>query len=219
MTLTLHAHPFSSYCWKAQIALDEAGTPYETVLLDQTTFGDLKVLWPLGKFPVLVDAARGRTIPEASIIIEYLDLHYPGGVRMLPEDSAARLDVRLLDRFFDNYVSTPQQKIVADRMRAEGERDPKGVAEAHALLTTAYAWLDARMAHREWATGEASSLADCGAAPFLFYADWVKQIPAEHPHLKAYLARLRTRPSVERAVDGARPYRHLFPGGVPDHAD
>ncbi|GEO97772.1 glutathione S-transferase family protein [Methylobacterium haplocladii] len=219
MTLTLHAHPFSSYCWKAMIALYEAGTPFETVLLDQSTFGALKAIWPLGKFPVLVDAARGATIPEASIIIEYLDRHYPGRARMLPDDPDARLDVRLLDRFFDNYVSTPQQKIVADRMRPEGERDPRGVADAHELLGTAYRWLDARMAQREWASGDAFSLADCGAGPFLFYADWVRPIDTDHPHLVAYLARLRARPSVKRTVDGARPYRHLFPGGVPDHAD
>jgi glutathione S-transferase len=219
MTLTLHAHPFSSYSWKAMIALYEAGTPFESVLLDQTTFGAFKAMWPIGKFPVLVDEARGATIPEASIIIEYLDLHYPGAVRLLPEDPDVRLDVRLLDRFFDNYVSTPQQKIVADRMRAPEAQDSQGVEQARAMLATSYRWLDDRMATRTWAAGDAFSLADCGAGPFLFYADWVQPIDANHPHLKAYLARLRERPSVKRAVDGARPYRHLFPGGVPSHAD
>ncbi|GEP10891.1 glutathione S-transferase family protein [Methylobacterium gnaphalii] len=219
MTLTLHAHPFSSYSWKAMIALYETGTPLESVLLDQTTFGAFKAMWPIGKFPLLVDDARGATIPEASIIIEYLDLYYPGVVRLLPEDPDVRLDVRLLDRFLDNYVSTRQQKIVADRMRGPDAHDPHGVADARAMLATAYRWLDDRMATRTWAVGDAFSLADCGAGPFLFYADWVQPIDASHPHLKAYLARLRERPSVKRAVDGARPYRHLFPGGVPSHAD
>lgn len=219
MTLTLYAHPFSSYCQKVLIALYEAGTPFESVLLDQTSFGAFKALWPIRKFPVLVDDAREKTFPEASIIVEYLDRHHPGAAPMLPEDADTRLDVRLLDRFFDNYVSTPQQQIVADRIRPDGERDPKGVADAHAMIGTSYRWLDERMAHREWAVGEAFSLADCGAAPFLFYADWVQPIPAEHPHVRDYLARLRARPSVKQAVDGGRPYRHLFPGGVPDHAD
>lgn len=219
MTLTLHAHPFSSYSWKAMIAFYEAGTPFETVVLDQATYGPFKAMWPIGKFPVLVDDARGQTVPEASIIIEYLDLHYPGAVRLLPDDPDARLDVRLLDRFFDNYVSTPQQKIVADRMRGENTHDPEGVADAQAMLATSYRWLDDRMAARTWASGEAFSLADCGAGPFLFYADWVRPIDESHPHLKAYLARLRQWPSVKRAIDGARPYRHLFPGGVPDQAD
>jgi glutathione S-transferase len=219
MTLTLHAHPFSSYSWKAMIALYEAGTRFDLVVIDQTTYGAFKTMWPIAKFPVLVDAARGQTVPEASIIIEYLDLHHPGPARLLPENADARLDVRLLDRFFDNYVSTPQQKIVADRLRAERERDLKGVADAQAMLATAYRWLEDRMATRTWAAGEAFSMADCGAGPFLFYADWVRPIDADHPHLRSYLARLRERPSVMRAVDEARPFRHLFPGGVPDHAD
>ncbi|GJE60533.1 glutathione S-transferase family protein [Methylobacterium trifolii] len=218
MTLTLHAHPFSSYCQKVLIALYETGTPFASVLLVGEARRALLRIWPLGKFPVLVDADRGMTIPEASIIVEYLDLHYLGAVRLIPADAATCLDVRLMDRFFDNYVSTPQQKIVADRMWPEGERDPKGVADAHAMLAAAYRWLDTRMADRTWAAGEQFSLADCGAAPFLFYADWVHPLDDTLPNLSAYLTRLRERASVRRAVDEARPYRGYFPSGVPDHA-
>ena len=219
MTLTLYAHPFSSYCQKVLIALYENATPFESVLLDGSTFAEFKALWPIGKFPVLVDAARGETIPEASLIVEYLGLHHPGPVRLIPEDPKVALEVRLMDRFFDNYIATPQQKLVADRLRAEDARDPKGVSDALASLDTAYAWLERRMVGRSWAAGDAFSLADCGAAPFLFYADWDHPLGADYPVLKAYLRRLRERPSVKRAIDEARPFRHLFPGGVPAHAD
>jgi glutathione S-transferase len=135
---------------------------------------------------------------------------------MLPRDPDAALEVRFMDRFFDNYVSTPQQRIVFDRLRPEDRRDPHGVAEARAMLETAYAWLDRRMADREWAAGDAFSLADCGAAPFLFYADWTHAIDDVFTHVKAYRQRLLARPSFARAVDEARPYRAYFPLGAPD---
>ena len=122
----------------------------------------------------------------------------------------------MLDRFFDHYISTPQQKVVADRLRPEADRDPYGVREARTMLETAYAWLDARMATREWAVGDVFTLADCGAAPFLFYADWTHRIGEQYPVLRAYRSRLLSRPSVARAVDGGRPFRHLFPLGAPD---
>ncbi|HEY8683074.1 MAG TPA: glutathione S-transferase family protein [Rhodanobacter sp.] len=217
MTLRLYAHPFSSYCQKVLIALYENGTPFEWRMLtqdDAEVAAEFAALWPLKRFPVLVDGQR--TLIEASIIIEYLGLHHPGPVRLIPEDAQATLDVRMLDRFFDNYVSTPQGKIVFDAMRAEVDRDPCGVAEARAMLDTAYAWLDKRMAAREWAAGDRFSLADCGAAPFLFYADWTHPIPAQHANVKAYRQRLLARPSFARAVDEARPYRPFFPLGAPD---
>jgi glutathione S-transferase len=155
-------------------------------------------------------------VTEASIIIEHLGLHHPGPVAMLPADARAALEVRSMDRFFDNYISTPQQRIVSDALRPQAERDPRGVAEARAMLDTAYGWLDRTMAGREWAAGNAFSLADCGAAPFLFYADWTHRIDTSFPHVIAYRQRLLARASFARAVDEARPYRPFFPLGAPE---
>ncbi len=217
MTLKLYAHPFSSYCQKVLVALYENETRFEWRLLegpDTPAMRELDALWPMRRFPVLVDA--DRALIEASIIIEYLGLHHPGPVRLIPADADAALDVRMLDRFFDNYISTPQQKIVFDRLRPEDVRDPHGVAEARTMLDTAYAWLDTRMAAREWVSGEHFSLADCGAAPFLFYADWTHPIDDAFVNVKAYRKRLLARASFARAVDEARPYRHYFPLGAPD---
>jgi glutathione S-transferase len=217
MTLKLYAHPFSSYCQKVLVALYENGTAFDYRELSHTDpqpMAELTALWPLKRFPVLVDA--DRTVVESTIIIEYLGLHHPGPVRLLPADPAAALEVRSMDRFFDNYVSTPLQKIVGDCLRPEGQHDPKGVADARALLDTAYAWLDAAMATREWAAGDTFSLADCGAAPFLFYADWTHRIDPSFAHVLSYRKRLLARPSFARAVDEARPFRSFFPLGAPD---
>jgi glutathione S-transferase len=215
MTLRLYAHPFSSYCQKVLIALYENGTPFEVRLLGtDPANAELQSLWPLKRFPVLVD--RGRTVVEASIIIEHLELHHPGAVRLIPEDRRMALDVRMLDRFFDNYVMTPMQKIVLDRIRAETDRDSHGVDEARRMLDTAYDWLDRAMAGREWAVGDGFSMADCAAAPALFYADWAHRIGATHANVRAYRERLLSRPSFARAVDEARPYRPFFPLGAPD---
>jgi glutathione S-transferase len=217
MTLTLYAHPFSSYCQKVLVALYENATPFEWRTLsmdDPAPMEELAARWPMRRFPVLIDA--GRTIPESTIIIEHLAVHHPGPVRLLPADPAEALEVRFMDRFFDNYVSTPVQKIVFDCFRDEGERDVRGVADARAMLDTAYAWLDRVMAEREWAAGEHFSLADCGAAPFLFYADWTHRINESFTHVIAYRKRLLARPSFARAVDEARPYRGLFPLGAPE---
>jgi glutathione S-transferase len=216
MTLKLYAHPFSSYCQKALVALYENNTPFEWRLLSHDNpqlFEEFAALWPLKRFPVLVDG--DRTVIEASIIIEYLGLYHPGPVSLLPADARTALEVRSMDRFFDNYISTPQQKIVADSLRPEAERDARGVADARAMLDTAYGWLDKVMADREWAAGENFSLADCGAAPFLFYADWTHRIDASFANVIAYRKRLLARPSFARAVDEARPYRPLFPLGAP----
>lgn len=217
MTLALYAHPFSSYCQKALIALYESGAPFDYRVLSPEApenFAELAKLWPIGKFPVLVDGPR-RLI-EASVIIEYLDRRYPGPAPLIPADPDAALAVRFLERFFDNYIMTPMQRIVADFMRPAEKRDALTTAEAAALLDRAYGWLDAHIAGRHWAAGDAFSLADCAAAPSLFYADWVRPIPEELPNARAYRARLLARPSFARAVDEARPYRRLFPPGAPD---
>jgi glutathione S-transferase len=216
MTLTLYAHPFASYCWKATIALYENDTPFVLRVIDlgdPTSAAELERLWPFRKFPVLVDGET--SVIESTIIIEYLDLHHPGPARMLPVDAAAALDVRFADRFFDNYVHTPMQAIVADALRGE-KRDADAVARARASLDTAYAWLERRMERREWGAGDGFSLADCSAAPALFYADWVHPIGDAFSNVRAYRDRLNARPSVARTIDEARPYRHFFPLSAPD---
>ena len=217
MSLKLYAHPFSSYCQKVLVALYENDTPFEWCLLSPDhpqALQDWARLWPLQRMPVLVDA--GRTVVESTIIIEHLGLHHPGPVSLLPTDARSALEVRSMDRFFDNYISTPQQKIVFDSLRPEAERDARGVADARAMLDTAYGWLDQAMSGREWAAGETFSLADCAAAPFLFYADWTHRIDPSFANVIAYRQRLLARPSFARAVDEARPYRPLFPLGAPD---
>jgi len=211
----LYAHPFSSYCQKVLVALYENDTAFEyRTLEDPANQAELAALWPIKRFPVLVDDER--SVLEASCIIEHLQLHHPGPSRLIPDDADRALEVRMLDRFFDNYISTPQQKFVFDMLRPEAERDPRGVREATSMLETAYAWLDARMAARDWAVGGAFTLADCGAAPFLFYADWTHPIDARFTNVHAYRARLLARPSFKRAVEEARPYRSYFPLGAPD---
>jgi glutathione S-transferase len=217
MALQLYFHPFSSYCQKALVALYENAIPFERHELagpDSPAMQTLTRLWPIKRFPVLVDGER--TVLEASCIVEYLGLNHPGPVRLIPEDPHEALEVRMMDRFFDNYIATPQQKIVFDAIRPEAARDAYGVAQAREMLDTAYAWLDRVMAGREWAAGEPFSLADCGAAPFLFYADWTHRIGEQHANVLAYRRRLLARPSFARAVDEARPFRRYFPLGAPD---
>jgi glutathione S-transferase len=215
--LTLYAHPFSSYCQKVLTALYENATPFELKMLGPGApqyAEEFAALWPIKRMPALVD--DGSTVVESTIIIEYLDLHHPGPVRLVPRDPKAALEARLMDRVFDNYVMTPMQKIVFDCIRAADSKDPQGVADAHALLETSYRWLDGKLAGRAWAVGETFSLADCAAAPSLFYADWVHPIDPSLANVVAYRRRLLTRPSFARAVDEARPYRPLFPPGAPD---
>jgi glutathione S-transferase len=173
----------------------------------------LAAVSPLAKFPVLVDG--DTAVLEATSVIEHLAIHHPGPIALIPARAGAAAEVRMLDRIFDNYVMGPMQKIVGDRLRPEGQNDLFGVAEARGMLDRIYPWLDARLAGREWAADD-FSLADCAAAPSLFYADWAHPIPAIHANLKAYRARLLARPSVVRAVDEARPYRPYFPLGAPD---
>lgn len=215
--LELFGHPFSSYCWKALIAFYENETPFTFKMLDAEHLENnerFQSLSPQGKFPLLID--DGRVVFEASIIIEYLQAHYRGASRLIPPDAVSALDVRMLDRFFDNYVMGPMQTIVFDHIREEKDRDTKGVANARTMLARSYAWLEGRLAGRRFVCGEAFTLADCAAAPSLFYADWVAEIPADYPLLRDYRTRLLQRPSVKRCVDEARPYRSFFPPGAPD---
>lgn len=213
----LFAHPFSSYCWKVLIALYENAIAFEYLLVDEQHPDNgqkLQSVSPAGKFPVLID--NGTAIFESSIIIEYLQSHYPGPLKLLPGDSTLALEVRMLDRFFDNYVMTPMQAIVADFIRPPELRDPTGVTQAKSMLQRSYSWLEGRLASRTFACGDQFSLADCAAAPALFYADWVCEIDSNHPALRAYRSTLLARPAVQRCVDDARPYRAFFPPGAPD---
>jgi glutathione S-transferase len=214
--MQLYYHPFSSYSQKALIAFDEYGIAFEPRLLDgpdSAAMRELEALWPMKRFPVLVDG--DRTVLEASCIVEYIGLRVPTAHRLIPEDPMLALEVRMLDRVFDNYVSTPQQKVVFDALLPEDKRDGHGVNEARRMLERAYSWLDERMAGRTWAVGERFSLADCAGAPFLFYAHWTHAIAPTHTHLLAYRRRLLQRRSFARAVEAARPYRPYFPLDVP----
>lgn len=217
MALTLYSHPFASYSQKVLIALYENETPFTYRVVspeDPEAGAELKARWALNRFPLLVD--EGKSVIEASVIIEHLDVFHPGRVRFVPRDPEAALDVRFMDRFFDNYIMTPMQKIVLDYLRPEASRDAFGVSEARSQLETAYRWLDERMAGREWACEYGFSLADCAAAPSLFYADWVQPIDSSLGNARAYRARLLAQRSFARAVDEARPYRQFFPPGAPD---
>ncbi|SNS83770.1 glutathione S-transferase family protein [Sphingopyxis indica] len=216
MIPTFYGHPFSSYTWKALIALYEKGVrfDYRVIEPDRPQHGEeLRAHWPVGKFPLLVDGERA--LFEASIIIEYLDARYPKP-RLIPADADAALEVRLFDRVFDNHVMTPMQEVVADALRGPENHMPMIVDKAKAALETVYGWLDKTLAGREWATPYGFSLADCAAAPSLFYADWVHEIAPGYAALRAYRARLLAHPPVKRCVDDARPYRAYFPLGAPD---
>lgn len=214
MALELFSHPFSSYCQKALIALFENDTPFTYRMLEDEGVGEeLARIWPIGRFPVLRE--DDRVVPEATMIIEYLDVHHPGPVRLIPEDRDAAIAVRTMDRFFDNYIAGPQQKIVYNALRDEAARNAHDVAEAEAMFDKAYRWLDRHMEGREWAAGD-FSLADCAAAPQLFYADWTCPIPEACANVRAYRQRLIARPSFARAIEEGRPYRPYFPLGAPD---
>lgn len=214
MSLVLHLHPLSSYCQKVLIALYENGTAFETHVLDLSkaeVVAGLRKLWPPGKMPVLEDAGRGQTVPESSIIIEYLDRYHPGAAPLIPADPDLALRTRLADRFYDLYVHDPMQRIVGDKLRPEGKGDPYGVEVYRGLLRRAYEIIDADMADRTWAVGEAFTLADCAAAPPLFFAN--KLVPfGSHANLAAYFERLTRRPSVARAFREAEPFLKYFPG-------
>ncbi len=216
MSLTLHYHPLSSYCWKILIALYESGAPFEPVIVDlgdETSRAAHLALWPLGKMPVLRDDARGETVPETSVIIDYLDRYHPGRVRFTPADPDQAWRTRLWDRFFDLHVHNHMQKIVGDRIRPAGQQDPFGVADARAQLKTALDYLEREAAARVWFSGDDFGLADCAAAPALYYADRVQPLGAGQGAVRAYLARLMARPSFARVLKEAEPYFAMFPGG------
>ncbi|NVJ03245.1 glutathione S-transferase family protein [Myxococcus sp. AM009] len=218
MSLVLYGHPFSSYTQKVLIALYENATPFEFRCIGPETprhSAEWSRRWPLRKFPLLVDGERD--VAETSIIIEYLHLVHPGPVRLLPADPMAALDVRFLDRFFDLHVMNAAQHAVDGALTGDSVKRQEGVALAVKKLEVAYAWLEGQLAGRTWAAaGEDFTLADCAAAPSLFYADWTHRISEAFPVLRAYRARLLSRPSFARAVEEARQFRPLFPLGAPD---
>ncbi len=214
MALTLYLHPLASFCHKVLIALYENQVPFRPVTVDfadPASTEEVFAHWPVGKIPVLHDGGRDCFLAETSIIIEYLQDRFGGPVRLLPDDGEARLDARLWDRFFDLYVSQPMQKIVTDRIRPEGSQDPFGVDEARGKLDTAYAMIERRMADRPWACGADFTIADCAAAPGLFFASIVHPFAVDQESLAAYLQRLLARPSMQRVLAEARPFFPLFP--------
>jgi glutathione S-transferase len=217
MSLALYGHPLSSYTQKVLIALYENGQQFEFRSLGRDTphhAAEWLQRWPLRKFPLLVDGERN--LVESSIIIEYLQLAHPGPVRLIPADPAAALEVRFLDRFFDLHVMSPMQQAVNGALSGDDLKRQHGMEHAVEKLELAYAWLEGQLAGKAWAAGTDFTLADCAAAPSLFYADWTHPISDAYPVLRAYRARLLARPSFARAVDEARPYRMLFPLGAPD---
>ena len=216
MTIELFAHPFSSYCQKAIVALHEHDLDWTLRMIEPGSdwTAQWESLWPIRRFPVLREDER--VVPEASAIIEHLHARHRPATPLIPDDPGEAVTVRMLDRFFDHYVSDPQIRIVRNALRPEDQRDPVAEPEARTLLDRAYAWLDAHLAGRTWAAGEAFSMADCAAAPSLFYADWTHPLGDRFPNVSGYRERLLQRPSFARAVDAARPYRRLFPLPVPD---
>jgi len=217
MSLALYGHPFSSYTQKVLVALYENGTAFEFRCFGPDTpehTAEWLRRWPLRRFPLLVDG--DRDVVEASIIIEHLHLAHPGPVRLLPDDPRAALDVRFLDRFFDLHVMDAMQVAVDSALNRLPLDAKGGLALAAERLERAYAWLEGRLDGRTWACGEHFTMADCAAAPSLFYADWVHRIPETYPVLRAYRTRLLARPSFARCVEDARQFRPLFPLGAPD---
>jgi glutathione S-transferase len=214
MSLKFFFHPLASYCQKVLIALYENATPFEPHVVDfsnEASAAAFRKLWPVAKMPVLRDDARDRTIPESSIIIEYLAQHYPGRTQLVPADADLARQTRMRDRFYDLYVNVPMQKVVTDRLRPAGKNDPHGVEQAKTLLQTAVGMIDQEMGTKTWAMGDAFGMADCAAAPALYYANLVMPFGAAHKNAAAYLGRLMERPSFARAVKEAEPYRALFP--------
>jgi glutathione S-transferase len=216
--IALYGHPFSSYTWKAEIALIEKGADYRFRILDDDQpehWEELRAVWPVGQFPLLKNG--DATLFEASVIVEYIDRLYQGTPHLIPADADAALAVRLLDRVFDNHFQARFQAVVSEYLPfITATPDPARVARAREALEKVYGWLDPRLGAHDWATPHGFTLADCAAAPALFYADWVHPIDARYANLKAYRVRLLARPSVVQCVEAARPYRAFFPLGAPD---
>lgn len=214
MSLTLYFHPLSSFCHKVLTALYENDIPFTPRVIDfmnERDQAELRSVWPIGKFPVLRDEARGKTFPESSIIIEYLDQRFPGKTRLIPSDPELALETRTRDRFFDLHVNVPMQKIVTDRLRPSGKNDEIGVEQSRNLLRTALDIAEKDMQSKTWAVGDSFTMADCAAAPALFYADKVLPFKHSHRNLAAYFDRLARRPSYARALAEAQPYLGNFP--------
>jgi glutathione S-transferase len=214
MTLKLYFHPLASYCHKVLIALYEHHIAFEPIIVDlgdERSSAELRALWPVAKFPVLRDDARNCTVAESTIIIEYLDTYRPVGAPFVPADGDLAWQTRLWDRFYDQYVHEPMQKIVGDRLRPAGRNDSFGVEQATAQLGRSYAMIEKRMKSKSWAIGHVFTLADCAAAPALFYANAIVPLGAEHRNTRAYLDRLMERPSFARVLEEAEPYFGLFP--------
>ena len=213
MSLTLHFHPLSSFCWKVLIALYENDVPFTPNLVnlgDPAERAALLQLWGIGKFPVLRDEVRNQTVPESSIIIEYLDRHYPGRTRFIPEDPEQAWQTRLRDRFYDLYVHLPMQKVMGDRLRPADSKDPRGVEEARAQLRISYGMIEQQMSGGGWAMGGDFGLADCAALPSLFYGNMVEP-SGNNQNVTAYFERLKARPSVARVIREAEPYFKMVP--------
>jgi len=216
MSLRLYYHPLSSYCQKVLVALYENGTAFEPKLVDlgnETDRNDFYALWPVGSFPVLADDARDRLIPESSIIIEYLDQFHPGRNKLIPTGAEAGWQTRFHDRFFDWHVHDHMQKIVGNKLRPDDAKDPFGTSQRRAKLRTSYGILNGVLAGKTWVMGDDFTLADCAAAPSLFYARLVEPFGPEHANVASYLARLEQRPSFARVIEEAKPYFQYFPGG------
>jgi glutathione S-transferase len=214
MPMKLYCHPLASFCHKALIALYENDIPFEPVIVDladETSSAAFRAVWPMAKMPVLRDDARDRTVAESTIVVEYLDAFYPGPTRFVPADPDRAWQTRMWDRFYDHYVQEPMQKIVTDRLRPAGASDAYGVEQAKAQLHEAYGLLERELGAKTWMMGEAFTLADCAAAPALFYADTVVPIDEPQSRLAAYLDRLMARPSFARVLEEAEPYFRLFP--------
>jgi glutathione S-transferase len=214
MSLTLHYHPLASFCWKALIALYENDIPFHPNFVDLGNPAEraaLLKLWPIGKFPVLRDDAHDQTVPESSVIIEYLDRYHPGRTKFIPDEPEFAWQTRLRDRFYDLYVHLPMQKIMDDRLRPADKKDPHGVEEARARLRTSYKMIEQQMSAGGWAMGDRFTMADCAAAPPLFYGNMVVPFGGEHKNLVAYFERLKTRPSFARVMKEAEPYFNMVP--------
>lgn len=215
MTLRFHYHPLASFCWKPLIALYEHKVSFEPVMVDlgdEASRNAFFKLWPMGKMPVLEDTANGAVVPESTIVIEYVDTYHAApGVKLIPADRDAALNARLKDRFFDNYLHMPMQRIIADRLRQKNEHDPAGVAEARAQIATALGVVEGQIAGKTWALGDTFTLADCAAAPALYYANEVALFAKTHPGAFAYLERLKARPSFARVLKEAEPHFANFP--------
>ncbi len=209
--LTLYGHPISSFTWKVLTALYENGTPFEFLTVDQNTYADFIAKWPMGKFPILLDSDRNTMITETAVIVEYLDAYYPGATRFLPKDFDTALEVRRWDRIFD-YLNVTMSKTVVDNIRPDGQRDPYGVDEAKRIMRGIYGVVETQLTDREFIVGDSFTLADCAAAPALWYS--VRNVPLEggFPRIASYLDRLKARPSFAQALKQSEPLFHMYPG-------